>query len=229
MEFEETPEGTKIKGLKEAMLKPFESDPYRDASGCEDLLLKRVKALEAALKGLLSRFPKEETDYSGVGRCAGCGALHWCAGNPGMPEPCKPNCVLQAAKKVMSGQTIESDTACHIENLGKRIKALEAKLETERMRLARCGVIAMANTPETAALFRIPKDSPDYSASMADVEAAVDREIALKERVQALEYENGNMDATYQDRMLDLEAKLHKHYAALRSENEELKAQLERR
>jgi hypothetical protein len=32
------------------------------------------------------------------------------------------------------------------------------------------------------------------------------------ERIKVLEEENGNMDSMYQDRMLDLEAKLHKHY-----------------
>jgi len=64
-------------------------------------LEKRIKVLEDALRGLLSKFPNEKTDYSGVGWCAGCGALHWCSGNPGKPEPCKPHCVLQAAIKAM--------------------------------------------------------------------------------------------------------------------------------
>ena len=57
----------------------------------------RELVLVEALEELLSKFPKEKTDYSGVGWCAGCGALHWCTGNPGPREPCKPDCVLQKA------------------------------------------------------------------------------------------------------------------------------------
>jgi hypothetical protein len=37
-----------------------------------------------------------------------------------------------------------------------------------------------------------------------------------------LKEENGNMDSMYQDRMLDLEAKLHKHYDELRARHAEL-------
>jgi hypothetical protein len=58
--------------------------------------------------------------------------------------------------------------------------ALRAEVETEHMRLVACGVIAMANTPESARATRIPKDNPYYSASLQDVENAVDREIQLR-------------------------------------------------
>ncbi len=50
--------------------------------------------------------------------------------------------------------------------------------------------------------------------------------LQLQERIKSLEAENGNMDSMYQDRMLDLEARLHKHYAALRAENAELKRRI---
>lgn len=69
------------------------------------------------------------------------------------------------------------------------IQRLEAEIETERLRLAGCGVVATANTLESAALTRISKDSLYYSASMGDVEAAVDREMALRDRVAELEAE----------------------------------------
>jgi hypothetical protein len=58
-------------------------------------------------------------------------------------------------------------------------EALRAELETERIRLAACGVVAMANTPESLA--RARDMHPDYmSASCQDVMRAVDAEIELR-------------------------------------------------
>lgn len=66
-----------------------------------------------------------------------------------------------------------------------RIAELEAELATERMRLSACGVIALANTPESAAKAR--DMHPDYmSGSAQDVMAAVDREMALRAEVERL-------------------------------------------
>jgi hypothetical protein len=62
---------------------------------------------------------------------------------------------------------------------------LKADLETERMRLAACGVAAMANTPASVAE-RITADSPYYSASYGDVCSTVDREMALRADVEKL-------------------------------------------
>ena len=60
-----------------------------------------------------------------------------------------------------------------------RFAELEAELERERMRLAACGVVAMANTPESAA--RARDMHPDYrSASCDDVARAVDAEMAMR-------------------------------------------------
>jgi hypothetical protein len=51
-----------------------------------------------------------------------------------------------------------------------------AELEHERMRLAACGVVALSNTPESAA--RAREMLPEYrSASCDDVARAVDREM----------------------------------------------------
>lgn len=59
------------------------------------------------------------------------------------------------------------------------------ELEVERMRLAACGVIALANTPESAAKAR--DMLPQYrSASSADVTRAVDQEIQLRAEVERL-------------------------------------------
>ena len=59
------------------------------------------------------------------------------------------------------------------------IERLRADLEREQLRLSACGVIALSNTPESAAKARQIHD--DYkSASCDDVARAVDREMALR-------------------------------------------------
>lgn len=64
--------------------------------------------------------------------------------------------------------------------------SLRQQLEIERMRLAACGVVANANTPESAAKAR--EMLPEYSsASCDDVARAVDREMELRQ--QLAEYE----------------------------------------
>ena len=52
------------------------------------------------------------------------------------------------------------------------VKRLEAELETERMRVAGCGVAAMMNT-RSSVKERIGKDNPYYSASYGDVCSSV--------------------------------------------------------
>jgi hypothetical protein len=66
--------------------------------------------------------------------------------------------------------------------LHDEIASLKTELETERIRLAACGVIAMANTRDSAAKYR--EMHPDYeSASAHDVAIAVDREMDLREQL----------------------------------------------
>lgn len=61
----------------------------------------------------------------------------------------------------------------------ERLDALEAENERLRMQLAACGVVAMANTPESAGKTR--DMLPEYrSASCDDVARAVDREMDLR-------------------------------------------------
>jgi hypothetical protein len=62
---------------------------------------------------------------------------------------------------------------------------LSDELETERMRLVACGVVAMSNTTESAAKNR--DMHPSYrSASCDDVALAVNREMALRAEVERL-------------------------------------------
>jgi hypothetical protein len=66
-----------------------------------------------------------------------------------------------------------------IEDLIAERGASRSELERERMRLAACGVVAMANTPESAAKAR--DMHPDYrSASCDDVARMVDRQMQYR-------------------------------------------------
>lgn len=65
------------------------------------------------------------------------------------------------------------------------IERMRTELERERIRLAACGVVAGANTSESAAKAR--SMLKDYrSASCDDIAAAVDREMALRAEIGAL-------------------------------------------
>lgn len=66
--------------------------------------------------------------------------------------------------------------------VGDRVAELEAELERERLRLAACGVVAMADTPEAAAKAR--DMHPDCrSASLDDVTRQVDALMALRSKL----------------------------------------------
>lgn len=76
-------------------------------------------------------------------------------------------------------------TRLDISTLLDRLKVAEAELETERMRLAACGVAALANTPKSAAAAR--EMLPEYrSASLDDVERAVDEQMRLRRENERL-------------------------------------------
>jgi len=67
----------------------------------------------------------------------------------------------------------------HIAEMNQKLAAAQEELERERMRLVACGVVAMANTPESAADAR--QIHEDYrSASLSDVERAVNAEMKLR-------------------------------------------------
>lgn len=68
----------------------------------------------------------------------------------------------------------------------------ESQLERLRMQLAACGVVAMANTRETAAKQR-DMHSDYISASCQDVIAVVDREMALREERDQLKAQINGM------------------------------------
>ena len=66
-----------------------------------------------------------------------------------------------------------------VDHLEAEVTKLRVELEQERMRLAACGVVAMANTPESAKNAR--DMHPDYkSASCDDVARMVDENMKLR-------------------------------------------------
>ena len=68
----------------------------------------------------------------------------------------------------------------------------EAELERLRLQLAACSSVALANTRESAAAAR--QMHPDfYCATVMDVAAAVDREMAAREEVERLQAENQSL------------------------------------
>ena len=56
----------------------------------------QIERLRDLLKRLLAKLPHERRDNT-TGRCAGCGAIHWCGDGKGS-DPCKPDCVLKEAQ-----------------------------------------------------------------------------------------------------------------------------------
>ena len=115
---------------------------------------------------------------------------------------------------------LASDFECHplsrsisdCENAGvamtaaaNEIERLTAELERERLRLAACGVVALANTPESAAKAR--DMHADYrSASCDDVARAVDREMQLRDENAALraKLEAAEQKITLQDEAIEI-------------------------
>lgn len=77
--------------------------------------------------------------------------------------------------------------------LREEVERLRDELETERMRVVACGVIALSNTRESAERQR--KMHQKYRcASVIDVERAVDREMDLHEEVERLRADAARLD-----------------------------------
>jgi hypothetical protein len=75
--------------------------------------------------------------------------------------------------------------------LGCRVSELENELERERLRLAACGAVAMADTPESAAEARhIHEDF--WSASLGDVIRQIDTLMSTRNQLKALQERSFN-------------------------------------
>ena len=61
------------------------------------------------IKRLVETLPNKRTDYSGVGWCAGCGAVLYVSGDSSPRDPCKSDCVLNEALKVVKNAPLEEE------------------------------------------------------------------------------------------------------------------------
>lgn len=99
---------------------------------------------------------------------------------------------VDAAKRLVALGSTEFDIWNFAQILERELATVKRErdeaqtdLGIERIRLMACGVIALANTPESAA--KVRDILPQYrSASSADVTRAVDREMELRAEVERL-------------------------------------------
>ena len=84
---------------------------------------------------------------------------------------------------------------------------LRKELEHEQIRLAACGVAAMANL-DGGDPDRLAPDHPSYSASYGDVCRAVDREVALRKELEATKKRENDGVALFDKLVADLREKL---------------------
>ena len=104
---------------------------------------------------------------------------------------------------VLSGKIITNDVQCvdlvcdederkinELQNkvfqLNCRVSELENELERERLRLAACGVVAMADTPESAARARHINEE-FWSASLGDIIRQIDALMSTRNQLKALQ------------------------------------------
>jgi hypothetical protein len=141
--------------------------PSSFEAACLDFI---AAANPAAINELLDRLEAAEADALEQARLNGMGASREAA----------LMAKLEAAEK-------ERDwNAERLEDAVEELTALRAELETERMRLAACGVVALSNTPDSAKQAR--DMLPEYwSASCGDVARMVDENISLRAKVEAME------------------------------------------
>ena len=106
--------------------------------------------------------------------CMHHGVGEWHLRYPGMSQEAAQG----IADKINSGM-LDGKQADRIAALEAELSSVKRELETERIRLAACGVVAMADTPESAA--RARDMLPEYeSASCGDVARRVDECIQLR-------------------------------------------------
>jgi len=102
------------------------------------------------------------------------------------PDVVRRNFTMQVpADPDRDADLVLSEAARLLRTSDAEITRLRDELETERLRLAACGVVALANTRESAKQAREVHEHY-LSGSLRDVESAVDREMQLREQRDSL-------------------------------------------
>jgi hypothetical protein len=97
-----------------------------------------------------------------------------------------PAAISELLDRIETAEKERDWNAERLEDAVEELTALRAELETERMRLAACGVVALSNTPDSAKQAR--DMLPEYwSASCGDVARMVDENISLRAKIDAME------------------------------------------
>jgi hypothetical protein len=110
---------------------------------------------------------------------------------------------LESTRHIVMIPELAEAIADTLSSRDKRIAALEAELERERIRLAACGVVAMANTTESAASAR--QMLPEYhSASCDDVARAVDKQMELQAELKASQQREAELREALEGVLADL-------------------------
>lgn len=73
---------------------------FMEAGARADLYRYQRDEALTMVQALYDKLPKERHDYSGVGWCAGCGAVLYCGDGKGRDE-CKPDCVLALTRALL--------------------------------------------------------------------------------------------------------------------------------
>jgi hypothetical protein len=156
--------------------------------------LNELRADNMALKDTIARLEAEREEYQHGKRLA--------------PPPLRQGMPYDVADPARREKLLR-DWAMTVQReayaAGRRAERdkLREELERERMRLAACGVVAMANTPGTAAMAR--DMHADYrSGSCDEVAKAVDREMALRAEAAKLKAER-DAHAEFYRRFLSLQ------------------------
>ncbi len=147
-----------------------------------DKHLTEIAALKADLEAERVRHAGCLIAAEGFGYCDR-EAWGWSPASQAVYDLRKAHDALKAERDACRNERVSDEK--EIDRLLSLANALKAEVERERLRLAACGVVALANTPESA--LRAREMHYNYqSASCDDVAKAVDREMELRAEVERL-------------------------------------------
>ncbi len=157
--------------------------PSSFEAACLDFI---AAANPAVINSLLDRLEAAESDALEQARLNGMGASREAALMAKLEAAEKEVAHIKEVEFPRKARAVAVGWETKCARLEQERDNLRAELETERMRLAACGVVALANTPDSAKQAREMR--PEYwSASCSDVARMVDENIKLRAKIEAME------------------------------------------